>query len=87
VASLVSYPLTIGRPATIDVLLVDESTVYRIQLNGRSSRIEPHTPDVPVSALARIVTTRPVVEALGSMKLRVAEATMRGVLEIEAAGE
>lgn len=82
-ASLVSHPLTMGKAATVDVLLVDEGAVHRVELKGRGSKIQRHTAEVPPSALLRIVTTRPVVQSLGAMELRVAEAMKQGLLEIE----
>jgi hypothetical protein len=81
--SLVSHPLTMGKPATVDVLFVDEAAIYRVMLNGRSSKVERHTTDVLPVAPMRIVTTRVVAEAIGTFQLRVAEATKYGMLETE----
>lgn len=69
--------------SAVDVLVVDESAWYRVELNGLRSRVlrmdaEAHTP-----APVRVITTVAVVHSLGRLELRVGEAMEKGLLEVE----
>jgi hypothetical protein len=82
-ADQLTYSFRTGDRVTVDVVLVDEAALYRVEVNGlrsRATRIDgaEHQP-----AAVRIVCTLPVVSSVGRLETRVAQAVEIGLLEIE----
>ena len=82
--SQLAYPQSITDLVIVDVLLVDESALYRVEVQGRHSRVSQVRADKHKPAPARVITTAPVVNSAGRLELRMAEALRKGLLEIEA---
>jgi hypothetical protein len=70
----------------IDVLVVDDSILYRVELNGLRSRVTRIVAGNHASTPIRVVTTVPVVHSIGQLDVRVAESIEKGLLEIEKSG-
>lgn len=82
-ASLISYPLTGGRNAVLDIMLVDLNAVYRVEMGRLGSRVTRIAPGSDEATIPRIVTTRAVLHAVSEFELRFADAVFRGLAEME----
>lgn len=70
-------------PVSIDVLLVDDAALYRVDLNGLQSRVTRLNQGIHAPAETRIVTTAVTVSSIGQLEVRIPEAINKGILELE----
>lgn len=67
----------------VDILLVDEPALYRIELRGIVARVFPLQGERHRAADVRLVTTRAAIESLARGQLTIAEGIRLGLIEIE----
>lgn len=67
----------------VDILVVDDSALYRVELNGLLSRVTRIGAGKHTLTPIRVVTTVPVVHSIGRLEIRIAEAVEKGLLEFE----
>jgi hypothetical protein len=72
-----------NRLVRIDVLIVDRSAYFRIELRGKLLQIFPLAQARHVQGDAVIVTTRAVIAALADLDMTTAEAESLKLLEVE----
>ena len=70
-------------PLLVDILLVDEPALYRIEVVRSQIHVERLSKGKHRAAQVRLVTTTSVIASLGRFDLTVAEAVKQGLLEVE----
>lgn len=72
-----------GGASIVDVLLVDEPALYRIELRGITSRVVALQGERHRAADVRLVTTRAALESLARGEITIREGIRLGLIEIE----
>jgi len=71
----------------MDILLVDEPALYRVELRGIVARVFPLHGERHRPAQVRLVTTRPAIESLARGQLTIPEGIHHGLIELEGSAE
>lgn len=82
---LSNRPANRAAAVDLDILLVDEPVLYRVELRGIVARVFPLHGERHRPAQVRLVATRPVIESLARGQLTIPEGIHHGLIELEGA--